>query len=421
MKFNTKAIHAGYSPDETKSNVPPIYMTSGYSLENTENAAGLFELTREGHIYSRLTNPTNDVFEQRIAALEGGVGAVAFSSGHAAMFSTIFNIACAGDEIVSSLNIYGGAVNMFGISLKRLGIDVRFVQVDDLKAWEAAITDKTKALFVETIGNPNADVADIAALSNLAKKYEIPLIVDSTFTTPAIVRPIELGADIVIHSATKYIGGHGGVMGGVVIDSGKFKFKGNKKFPLFNEPDPSYHGVVFSEAFEGSEFITRLRVLIMRDFGACMSPFNAFMLIQGLETLPLRMEKQGQNALEIAAYLEGHSAVHKVNFPGLRSNKYNSIAVDQFDGFGAIMTFELKGGREDCAKFCDALKLIRIIANVGDVRTMVIHPATTTHSQLTKEQLLACGITETTIRLSVGAEDIEDIKADIEQALAVAY
>lgn len=422
MKFNTMAIHAGHTPDtDTHSIAAPIYQTTAYAFDSSEHAKQLFELKEAGNIYTRLSNPTCDTLERRVAALEGGVGALAMSSGHAAIFNTILNLASAGDEVVSSICIYGGAINLFGVTFKNLGINFKFVDPDDLDAWENAVTDKTKAFFVETVGNPNANVADIEAIAAIAHKHGIPLIVDSTFTTPFLCRPIEHGADIVIHSATKFLGGHGTAMAGIVVDSGKFKFEGNERFPQYNNPDVSYHGAVFAKDFGNAGFITRLRALILRDIGSCLSPFNAFLILQGIETLPLRMERHCKNALAVAEYLEKSEYVSFVNYPGLKSNKYNALKEKYMPlGCGSVFTFGLDADRETGAKFIDSLKLLKNVANVGDVRSLVIHPATTTHSQLSDEQLKNAGITAQTIRLSIGIEDVDDIIADLDQAIKTA-
>ena len=420
-KLATVAIHGGYDIDpSSKSVVPPLYMTNAYQFDSTEHAKALFELKEEGNIYSRMNNPTNDVLERRIAALEGGVGALAFSSGHAAIFGMLSNLCAEGDEFVASNAIYGGAINLFGVSMERFGIHVKFVDPDDLDAWEAAITDKTKALFFEVVGNPNANVADIAKIAEIGHRHGIPVAADATFVTPSLCRPIDFGADFVVHSATKFLGGHAAAMSGIVVDSGRFDFKGNPRFPLYNEPDPSYHGVVFAD-LGASAFISRLRCLVLRDFGACASPFNSFMILQGVETLPLRMQKHCENALAVAEYLEQSPYTAAVNYPGLAGNRYHSLAQQYLPkGCGSVFTFELKGGRETGARFIDSLKLLKNVANVGDIRSLVIHPATTTHSQLSAEQLLAAGISEGTIRLSIGLEDISDILADIEQAIKAA-
>lgn len=416
-KFDTLLIHAGYSPDPaTGAVVPPIYQTTAYQFADTADAAAQFSLQSPGSIYTRLANPTNSVLEERIAALDGGAAAVAFSSGHAAMFSSILNLCSAGDEFVSSICIYGGAVNMFGVTLKNLGITCRFVDPDDLSAWENAVTDKTRAFFVETVGNPNANVADLSAIAEIAHRHGIPLIVDSTFTTPALCRPIEFGADIVIHSATKYLGGHGNSMCGLAVDSGKFPFKGNPRFPAYNSPDPSYHGVVFADM--DAPFAVRLRALMLRDLGACVSPFNAFLILNGMETLSLRMERHSSNARAVAEYLSAHPDVAFVHCPMLPQDRYYALAQKYCPrGAGSVFTFGLRGDRQTCARFIDALRLFSHVANVGDARSLVIHPGTTTHSQLSDEQLAASGITPTTIRLSIGLEDISDIIADLEQAI----
>lgn len=420
--FDTLAVRGGYATDPTTHSVAvPLYMTNAYTFDSVEHAQQLFELKAAGNIYTRLSNPTVDVLEKRVAALDGGVAAVAMSSGHGIMFSTFLNLASAGDEIVSSICIYGGAINMMGVTLGRLGITTRFVNPDNLEEWENAITDKTKAFFVEAVGNPNANVADIEAIAEIAHRHGIPLIVDSTFTTPALLRPIEYGADIVIHSATKFLIGNGTAMCGIAVDSGNFDFANNPRFPLYNEPDVSYHGAVFAKDFGNAAFATRLRVLILRDIGACLSPFNAFMALNGIETLPLRMQKHSENALLVAKFLESHPSVAKVNYPGLASSQYKALA-DKYlaKGAGGVFTFELNGTRETTAKFIDSLNMLLNVANLGDTRSMVIHPGTTTHSQLTDEQLLKSGITAQTVRISVGIEDPQDIIADLSQALSSA-
>lgn len=417
-KFDTKMIHSGYTVEETtKSLVPPLYLTNAYRFDSSEHAQKLFELKENGNIYTRLMNPTNDVLEKRVADLDGGVGALSFSSGHAAIFNCIVNLASAGDEVVASNAIYGGAINMLGVSLDRLGIKVKFVDPGNLDEWEANITDKTKAFFFEIVGNPNANVADIEAIAKIAHRHGIPVIADSTFTTPYLCKPIEFGADIVIHSATKFLGGHSTVMGGIVVDSGKFSYKGNDRFPLYNEPDESYHGVVYADLGELA-FILRLRTLITRDFGACLSPFNAFMILQGIETLSLRMQRHCENAKKVAEYLNNSDQVSFVNYPGLKSSPYDSLTQKYLPkGAGAVFTFGLKGGKDTGRKFIDSVKLFQNVANVGEIRSLVIHPATTTHSQLSSEQLKAAGISEETVRLSVGLEDVEDLIQDLEQAI----
>ena len=417
--FETLMIHGGFDGEPTThAVVPPLYNTNAYTFDSGDHAKRLFELSETGNIYSRLQNPTCEIFEKRIAALDGGIGALSFSSGHAAIFNTVVNLCSEGDEMVSSINIYGGAINMLGVTLKRLGITVKFVDPDDFDAWKAAITDRTKLLFTEVIGNPNVNVSDLEKIAAIAHKHGIPFMADSTFTTPYLCKPIDFGADFVVHSATKFLAGHGSVMAGVVVDSGKFNFKGNPRFPLFNQPDESYHGVVFADLGEGA-FLARLRALITRDVGACLAPFNAYMGLIGLDALSLRMERHSANSLAVAEYLEKHPKVEKVNYPLLKSSKYYDLAQKYIPkGAGGVFTFELKGGREAGGKFMDSLKLFKIVANVGDVRSMVIHPATTTHSQLTAEQLEQAGISESNVRLSIGLESIEDIIADLEQALA---
>jgi O-acetylhomoserine (thiol)-lyase len=417
-KFDTKMVHSGYQVEPTtKSVTPPLYLTNAYQFDDSQFAQELFELKQGGNIYTRLQNPTNDILEARVADLDGGVGALSFASGHAAIFNTMINLASEGDEVVASNAIYGGAINMLGVTLKRLGITVKFVDPDDLNAWEANISEKTRALFFEVVGNPNANVADIEAICKIGHRHGIPVIADSTFTTPYLCRPIEFGADFVIHSATKFLGGHSTVMGGIVVDSGNFVFKGNERFPLYNEPDQSYHGIVFAD-LGPTAFISRLRALITRDLGACLSPFNAFMLLQGIETLSLRMQRHCENADKVVAFLASNDSVSFINYPSLPDSPYKALA-DKYlpNGVGSVFTFGLKGGKETGRKFIDSLQLLKHVANVGDVRSLVIHPATTTHSQLSAEQLKAAGISEETVRLSIGLEDTEDIIADLDQAI----
>lgn len=420
--FETLMVHAGTQPDpETHAVTVPIYPTSAYTFDSTEQAKELFELKVPGNIYTRLSNPTVDALERRVAALDGGVGALAMGSGHAVMVNAFLNLAGAGDEIVSSICIYGGAINMLGVTLGRIGIKTKFVDPDDLDAWESAITDRTRVFFVEAIGNPNANVVDISAIAEIAHKHGIPLIVDSTFTTPYLLKPIEFGADYVVHSATKFLGGHGTSMCGIITDAGTFNFKGNPRFPLYNEPDVSYHGVVFADCPGNTGFITRLRAMMLRDLGACCSPFNAFLILQGIETLSLRMQRHSDNALAIAKFLSAHPGVSFVHYPGLETDQYYARAQKYLPkGAGGVFTFGLKGGREVGAKFIDSLKLFSHVANVGDVRSLVIHPATTTHSQLSDEQLTESGITPETIRLSIGIESVEDLIADLRQAIDLA-
>ncbi len=421
VRFETLAVHGGQEPDPaTGSRAVPIYQTTAYNFRDSEHAANLFGLKETGNIYSRIMNPTTDVLEKRIAALEGGVGALAFSSGHAAISSAIFNIAQAGDEIVSSSTLYGGTYNMFAYNLPRLGIKVNFVDAGDPVNFEKAITPKTKALYAETIGNPKIDVLDIEKVAAIAHRHGIPLIIDNTFATPYLCRPIDFGADIVVHSATKFIGGHGTSMGGLVIDGGKFDWN-NGKFPLLSEPDPSYHGLKYTEALGSVAYITRLRVQILRDLGACLSPFNSFLFLQGLETLHLRMQRHAENALAVAKHLAQHEQVSWVSYPGLPDHPdYEKAKKYLPKGAGSIFTFGIKGGLEAGKKFIDSLKLFSLLANVGDAKSLVIHPASTTHSQLTPEQRASAGAPDDLIRLSIGIEDAQDLIEDLDQALAAA-
>lgn len=420
-KFDTLAVHAGQQVDPaTNSRAVPIYQTTSYVFNNADHAAALFSLQDSGNIYTRIMNPTTDVFEQRIAALEGGVGALALSSGQAAITYAILNIASSGDEIVSSSNLYGGTYNLFAITLPKIGINVKFVDPTDPDNFRKAITDKTRAVFVETIGNPRMDIADIETVANIAHENGIPLIVDNTFATPYLCRPFEFGADICVHSATKFIGGHGTSIGGVIVDSGKFNWE-NGKFPELTEPDPSYHGIQYTKALGPLAYIIKARVQLLRDMGSCLSPFNSFLFLQGLETLHLRMERHSQNALRVARWLKEHPQVSWVNYPGLEDSPYYNLAQKYMPkGQGAILTFGIKGGREAGRKLIDSLQLFSLLANVGDAKSLVIHPASTTHQQLTPEQQLSSGVTEDLVRLSVGIEDPEDIIADLEQGLAKA-
>ncbi len=416
-QLETLAVHAGQEPDPTTgARAVPIYQTTSYAFRDTEHAANLFALKETGNIYTRIMNPTQDVFEKRIAALEGGVGALATSSGQAAISYAIFNIAGAGDEIVSSSSLYGGTYNLFSTTLPKLGITVRFVDGRDPENFRRAITPKTKALYAETIGNPRLDVLDIQAVAEIAHEAGIPLIVDNTLT-PYLLRPIEHGADIVVHSATKFIGGHGTSIGGVIVDSGKFPWD-NGKFPGLTEPDPSYHGISYTRDVGAAAYIVKARVQLLRDLGAALSPFNAFLFLQGLETLHLRMERHSENAQRVAEYLAEHSLVEWVNYPGLPSDESYALAKTYLPkGQGAILTFGIRGGLEAGRRFIDALKLFSLLANVGDAKSLVIHPASTTHQQLTPEQQLSTGVTPELVRLSVGIEHVEDIIADLEQAL----
>lgn len=417
-KFETLQLHVGQeTPDPaTDSRAVPIYATTSYVFKDSAQAAGRFGLTEEGNIYTRLMNPTSDVFEKRIAALEGGAAALATASGSAAISYAIQNIAIAGDHIVSSTNLYGGTHNLFANTLKEQGLDTTFVDPSDPENFEKAIQPNTKLLYAETLGNPNSDVIDLEAIAAIAHKHGIPFIVDSTFATPYLLRPIEHGADVVVHSATKFIGGHGTVMGGVVVDSGKFDWAQNDKFPGLSKPNPSYHGVVFTEACGNLAYILKLRTTLMRDQGATISPFNSFLLLQGLETLSLRVERHVENALKVVDFLKNHPQVERVNHPSLATGKQKELYDKYFKkGAASIFTFEIKGDAETAKKFTESLKLFSLLANVADVKSLVIHPASTTHSQLSEEELLSCGIKPNTVRLSIGTEHIDDIIADLQQ------
>lgn len=424
MKFETLQVHAGQVVDgTTKSRAVPIYQTSSYVFDDAADGADLFALRKFGNIYTRLMNPTTDVFEKRIAALEGGVSALATSSGQSAQFLALNNILQAGDNFVSTSHLYGGTYNQFKNQFKRLGVEVKFTPDDQPATFEALIDERTKALYLETIGNPDLNIPDFEAIAAVADKHGIPLIVDNTFGAGgAIFRPIDHGATIVVQSATKWIGGHGTSLGGVIVDSGKFNW-GNGKFPAFTEPSDSYHGLVFWDVFgfDGPfgniAFNIRARVEGLRDWGNAISPFNSFLLIQGLETLSLRVERHNQNALAIAEWLEANPAVEYVNYPGLKSSKYHALAQKYLTrGFGGVLSFKLKGSAEKADKFIDSLQLISHLANVGDAKTLIIHPATTTHEQLSPEDKVTAGVFPGLLRLSVGIEHIDDIKADLEKA-----
>jgi len=419
LQLETLAVHAGQEIDPTTmSRAVPIYQTTSYGFRDSDHAANLFALAEFGNIYTRIMNPTTDVFEKRVAALEGGVGALAVSSGQAAITFSILNIAGAGDEIVSASSLYGGTYNLFAHTLKKIGITVKFVDPVDPENFRSAITPKTKALYAESIGNPRGDVLDIEAVAKIAHEHGIPLIVDNTLPSPYLLRPIEHGADIVVHSATKFIGGHGTSIGGIIVDSGKFDWKASGKFPGFTEPDPSYHGLVYSDAVGPIAYIIKARVQLLRDIGASLSPFNSFLLLQGLETLHLRMERHSENALKVAQYLEKHPAVSNVNYPALESHpSYELTSKYLPKGAGAILTFEINGGVEAGKKLINSVKLFSHLANVGDSKSLIIHPASTTHSQLEGEELLSTGVTPGMVRLSVGTENIEDILYDLEQAI----
>lgn len=415
-KFETLQVHAGQEePDPaTDSRAVPIYMTTSYVFKDSAQAAGRFALAEPGNIYTRLMNPTSSVFEERMTALEGGVGALATASGSAAITYAIQNIALAGDHIVSSINLYGGTFNLFANTLREQGIETTFVDPSDPSNFEKAIKENTKLLYTETLGNPNSDVVDLEAISAIAHKHGIPLIVDSTFTSPYLLRPIEHGADIVVHSATKFIGGHGVAMGGIIIDGGNFDWAANDKFPTLSKPNPSYHGVVFTDAVGRAAFVTKIRTTLMRDQGATISPFNSFLLLLGLETLSLRVERQVENALKVVEFLNEHPDVEKVNHPSLATSKQKELYDRYFpNGAGSIFTFEIKGDVEKAKKFTESLKLFSLLANVADVKSLVIHPASTTHSQLDEKELLESGIKPNTIRLSIGTENIDDIINDL--------
>jgi O-acetylhomoserine (thiol)-lyase len=419
LKFDTLQVHAGQNPDPaTGSRAVPIYQTTSYVFQNAEHAANLFALKEAGNIYTRIMNPTNDVFEQRIAALEGGVAALAVASGSAAITYSILNIAGTGDEIVAASTLYGGTYNLFAITLPKLGIHTTFVDPDDPENFRKAINERTKAVFIETIGNPGINIIDIEAVAAIAHENKIPLIIDNTFGTPYLIRPIEFGADIVVHSATKFIGGHGTSIGGVIVDSGKFDWIGSGKFPGLTEPDPSYHGINYAKDVGAAAYVLKARVQLLRDTGAAISPFNSFLLLQGLETLSLRVERHVSNTKKIAEFLSKHPQVSWVNYPSLVGNKYNKLAEKYLPkGAGSIFTFGIKGGTRTAKKFIDSLEIFSLLANVADAKSLVIHPASTTHSQLTEEQQRAAGITPDQIRLSIGIEDTDDLIYDLEQAL----
>lgn len=415
-KFETMQLHVGQeNPDPaTDARAVPIYATTSYVFKDSAQAAARFDLKEEGNIYTRLGNPTTDVFEKRIAALEGGAAALATASGSAAITYAVQNIAVAGDHIVSSSNLYGGTYNLFANTLKEQGLSTTFVDPSDPENFEKAITPQTRLLYAETLGNPNADVIDLEAVADVAHRHGLPLIVDNTFATPYLLRPIEYGADIVVHSATKFIGGHGSVMGGVIVDSGRFDWAGNDKFPGLSKPNMSYHGVVFTEISGKLAYIVKLRNTLMRDQGAVISPFNSFLLLQGLETLSLRVERHVENALKVADFLKNHPKVEKVSHPSLETGRQKELYDRYFPrGAVSIFTFDIKGGAETAKKFTESLELFSLLANVADVKSLVIHPATTTHSQMTEEELRAGGINPNTIRLSIGTEHIDDIIDDL--------
>ena len=416
--FATLAVHAGQSPDPaTGSRAVPIYQTTSYLFQDADHAGRLFALKEFGNIYTRIMNPTTDVFEKRVAALEGGVAALAAASGQAAETLVLTTLAKAGDEIISTTSLYGGTYNLFHYTLPRLGITVRFADADDFDGIRAAINDKTRAIYTESLGNPKLDVVDIERLASIAHEHNLPLVIDNTTPSAALVRPIEWGADIVVNSATKFLGGHGTTIGGVIVDAGKFNWA-NGRFKEFTEPDPSYHGLSYHEAFGPLAFILKARVQGLRDTGAALSPFNSFLLLQGIETLHLRLERHSQNALAVAKHLEAHPGVEWVNYPGLESSQYHARAKKYLpSGQGALVTFGIKGGYEAGKKLIDHLQLFSHVANIGDAKSLVIHPASTTHQQLSTEEQAGTGVTPELVRLSVGIEDIRDILADLDQAI----
>ena len=420
FKFETLQLHVGQeAPDPvTDARAVPIYQTSSYVFRNCDHAAARFGLADAGNIYGRLTNPTEDVFEQRIAALEGGVAALAVASGAAAVTYTIENLAQSGDHIVSAKNIYGGTFNLLEHTLPAYGVETTFVNIFDLDEVEAAIKENTKAVYIETLGNPNSDVVDIEAIAKIAHAHKIPLVVDSTFATPYLVRPIEYGADIVVHSATKFIGGHGTTIGGVIVDSGKFDWEASGKFPSLTEPNPSYHGISFTKAVGSAAFVTKIRAILLRDTGATISPIHSWIFLQGLETLSLRVERNVQNALKVVEYLNNHPQVEAVHHPSVSKDPQQQALYKKYfpNGGGSIFTFEIKGDAQKAKDFIDNLELFSLLANVADVKSLVIHPATTTHSQCTEEELLDQGIKPNTIRLSIGTENIDDIIQDLDEA-----
>ena len=420
MKIETLAIHSGYTPDPTtKSVAVPIYQTSSYAFDNTQHGADLFDLKVEGNIYTRIMNPTTAVLEQRVAAMEGGIGALGLSSGMAAISYSIFAIAEQGDNIVSVATLYGGTYNFFAHTLPKLGIEVRFVDYRDADAVNAAIDDRTKAVFCESLGNPAGNVIDLEKTVEVSHHHGVPVIVDNTVPTPYLCQPFRFGADIVVHSLTKYMGGHGTSIGGIVVDSGNFPWSEHKeRFPMLNEPDPSYHGVVYTEALGKAAYIGRVRVVPLRNMGSAISPFNSFLSLQGIESLPVRMDRHCENALAVAQYLEKHPNVTWVNYAGLPTHEDHHLVQKYFDGRASgILSFGIKGGLEAGTKFIDALKLIVRLVNIGDAKSLACHPATTTHRQLSKEEQATAGVSEDLVRLSIGIEHIDDILEDIEQAL----
>jgi len=422
QQLATLAVHAGQSPDPaTGARAVPIYQTTSYLFQDADHAGRLFALQEFGNIYTRIMNPTTDVLEKRVAALEGGAAALATASGQAAETLVITTLAAAGDEIVSTTSLYGGTYNLFHYTLPRLGIQVKFVDADDFDGLRAAINAKTRAVYTETLGNPKLDIADIARLAEIAHAQKLPLVIDNTCATPALVRPIDWGADIVVNSATKFLGGHGNSIGGVIVDAGKFDWAASGRFKDFTEPDPSYHGLSYTQAFGPLAFILKARVQGLRDTGAALSPFNAFLILQGIETLHLRMERHSQNALAVARHLAKHPGVDWVNYPGLETSPYFARAQKYLPtGQSALVTFGIKGGYAAGKKLIDTLKLFSLLANIGDAKSLVIHPASTTHQQLSEKEQAATGVTPELVRLSVGIEDIRDILADLDQAIEAA-
>lgn len=419
LKFETLQLHAGQTPDPvTHSVAVPIYQTTSYAFDSTEHAENLFGLKENGNIYTRIMNPTSDVLEKRMAALEGGIGALAVASGSAAITLTMMTIAQAGDEIVAASTLYGGTFNLLDATLPKFGIKTTFVDPDDPANFEAAVNENTKAIYIESLGNPSINIVDVEAVAKIAHDHKIPLIIDNTFATPYLFRALDFGADIVVYSATKFIGGHGTTIGGVIVDGGTFDWAGSGKFPEFTEPDESYHGIVYTRDAGEAAFITKARVQMLRDTGACISPFNSFLLLQGLETLSLRLDRHVENTRRVIDFLSGHSAVTWVNYPDQKDNKYHALAEKYFPrGTGSIFTFGIKGGIEAARKFIDNIQIFTHLANVADAKSLVIHPATTTHQQLSGDALLAAGITEDMIRVSIGLENADDLIGALDDAL----
>ena len=423
MKIETLAVHAGYAPDPTtKAVAVPIYQTTSYAFDDTQHGADLFDLKVQGNIYTRIMNPTSDVLEQRVAALEGGVGALALSSGMAAITNAILTIAQAGDNLIATSQLYGGTYNLFAHTLPRLGIEVRFHDARDIDGMAAAIDARTRAIFCESIGNPAGNVVDFGTIAAMAHDHGVPVIVDNTVPSPYLCRPIEHGADIVVHALTKYMGGHGSSIGGIVVDSGRFPWAEHKeRFPMLNEPDASYHGVVYTEALGEAAYIGRCRVVPLRNMGSAISPFNSFLILQGIETLPVRMDRHCENALKVAQFLKAHAQVAWVNYAGLPDHPDHSLVRKYMGGkASSILSFGIRGGREAGAKFIDAVNLIVRLVNIGDAKSLACHPATTTHRQLSPEELAKAGVSEDLVRLSIGIENAEDIIADVDQALTAA-